>query len=161
MVVPFVKPLGCFKMEGLEFLQGSLILLICPGISHLVDVGIYVSPSFYARHCIFGILIQILQASQKQASKSSDITLELMTLNPLGVVSNKDMRLWKILLQLIYKPHLIIICFRCHNCIGQNNLIVVSFTGDSKQDNLIKGVTFQKCPLYKHTFQIIPCLLCS
>ena len=56
-VMPFVKPLSCFKVEGLEFLYCVFILLFFPGLSQLIDAWCYVCPSIYARYCFLNILI--------------------------------------------------------------------------------------------------------
>ena len=74
----------------------------------------------------------IFQASCKQVSRISDITLELMTLNQLSLVCNKDTRPWKVLLQLMSKLHPIVLCCGCLNCKGQYNLSVASIISDSR-----------------------------
>lgn len=103
-VEPFVQWILCLQMKGLELIWGFLIMVFCPGLPQLFYICCHISPFFFARDCYLDILRKMIQTSCNHASRVSDITLELLTLNFFWKVCNNN-RPWKVLLQLIPKPY--------------------------------------------------------
>ena len=132
---------------GLGINEGFVHIDACPNLSQLVDECCYVSPFPLCQSYISWHSQKDMSSSLKQASRISDITLELLDLNPLKVVCNKNIRPWKVLLQLMSKPNLDVFCHRYHNYMRKQNQIDVPVIGESKLDNLIKDVNIQKSPV--------------